>query len=207
MRRTPALPNLSPLLRSAPAIKRRAAGGFTLFEAMIVVAIVGILAYMATPSLLELARHTRSHENARKVQYALTAARARAQKTNAPVRIAVVSDGIAVQDPVFAAGSLPTDVVRRVTGFATERTHLLTDLSAVELLKDGLSFPAGDAGATLVFCPSGDANVRYDGTTTPVCPLGDMTSSDARLRFTANDGVWHVDVRRALGGVELKRGS
>jgi prepilin-type N-terminal cleavage/methylation domain-containing protein len=186
--------------------------GFSLIEAMVVVSILGIGASLAVPAFRDMAAHYRAAETFRQSLSAVTAARSLAQRTNAPVRLRVDPAGIAIETAVVAGTA--ESVRRTVTGYTPVRTigiqgGRFTALQAVTSAGVAIGSPvvAGNAGATLIFCPSSDAYFRNnDAEATPVCGLGNLASGDAKIIVTSNAETQHVRIRRALGAVDLRSG-
>jgi prepilin-type N-terminal cleavage/methylation domain-containing protein len=199
--------------RSNKFSKRR---GVTLLEVTIVLAIAGILASLAAPSFQAMAIHYRAQEGARGVLMAMTRARALAQRENVPARLVIRSTEAVVQLATF--GSLSAEQVasttrRNVVAFADQSTLALPPDATVTTLQllagDGSvasTVAAGAAGATLVFCASSDSYYRDASTTQPVCGIGDLSSSSARIQFTVLGQPFHIKVNAALGSVDLRRG-
>ena len=69
--------------------------GFSLLELMVVVAIVAILAGLATPSFIELLRSNRLASASSALQVSLNLARSEAVKRGADARVTVVANGVA----------------------------------------------------------------------------------------------------------------
>jgi type IV fimbrial biogenesis protein FimT len=191
------------------------ARAFTLIEAMVVVAIAGILAILAVPSFQEMAVHYRAQEDARAVLMAMTRARALAQRENSPVRLVLQPDTAMYQTARFG-GLTPEEVAasvrRSVTSF---EDHSKTALPAtarvtrIEYVENGAvtsTVPAGP-NAVLTFCSSSDSYFRDATTNDPVCRIGDLTSASARIQFEVLGQQFHVRVNGALGSVDLRRGT
>jgi prepilin-type N-terminal cleavage/methylation domain-containing protein len=194
---------------SCHAVRAR---GFSLIEVTIVVVILGIGASLAIPGFRSLITHYRAAESFRQALAAVTAARSLSQRSNAPVRLRVQPNGIEVQTATISGA--PESVRRTVTGYTTTRTVPITDATFTVLqpltsagLASGAALSAGSATATLTFCPSSDAYYRNnDADATPVCGLGNLASSEAKIVVTAQGETQHVRVRRALGAVDLRSG-
>ncbi len=177
-----------------------------------VVAIVGLLAGLAVPNLQGMVDHFRAAESFRQALAAVTAARSLAQRTNAPVRLRVNPDSIAIETATVSGTA--ESVRRTVTGFTTVRSVPLTGGTFTQMqrlgadgLPTGAAVVAGNAAATVTFCPSSDAYFRNnDADATPVCGLGNLASTSAKIVIVARGETQHVRVRRALGSVDLRSG-
>jgi prepilin-type N-terminal cleavage/methylation domain-containing protein len=188
---------------------------FTLIEVMVVVAIAGLLAFLAVPSFQEMAVHYRSQEDARAVLMAMTKARALAQRENVPVRLVTTANTAIFQIAQFGAltpEQIAASVRRNVTGWTNRDQSALpktATVTSLEYIENGAvtSTQAPGANATLVFCPSSDSYFRDATTGNSVCRVGDLTSDSARIQFQVLGKAFHIRVNGALGTVDLRRGT
>jgi prepilin-type N-terminal cleavage/methylation domain-containing protein len=188
---------------------------FTLIEVMVVVAIAGILAILAVPSFQEMAVHYRAQEDARAVLMAMTKARGLAQRENVPARLVITEDTATIQIARFGTltpEQVAASVRRNVTDWedrdqsALPSTVKVTKIQYVENGGVTSAVAPGDT-ATLVFCPSSDTYFRDARTKAPVCGIGDLASSSARIQFEVLGEQHHIAVNSALGSVNLRRGT
>lgn len=183
---------------------------FSLIEAMIVVAIIGLLAALAVPSLTPLATHYRALEDARGVLAAVNQGRGLAQRNNEPIEVGVAADRLILRTPLFADGMTPESIRKLITGFVDERiVHLPPGARIVELqLTAGVvttTVPAGNAGAAFRFCPSSDTYFRTAVGEKPVCGVGNLASHSALVIVETHEQRFIVDIRAALGSVDLRQ--
>lgn len=191
----------------------------TLIEVMVVLAIAGILATMAVPSFQEMALHYRAQENARGVLQAMSQARGLSQRENQPMRLVIKADNtVTVERPAFGAVTpqqIAASTRRLVVGYTEDRVSHLPDgviVTGIDFLAPsggtvtGTALP-GTAGAVLVFCSSGESYYRDATTLAPVCRVGSLTSSSAKIRFTVLGKPFHVRINEALGTIDLRTGS
>lgn len=130
--------------------------GFTLIELVVVLAILGIVAGIAVPSLASALRDRPEDRAVAAVAEALAGTRARAARTGVPARAALAVDGTAIETP---AGR-----IRLEPGVAVEAAP---DEAAVDFYPTGLASGArwrvlapGAAPVTLVVSPLDGAILR-----------------------------------------------
>jgi prepilin-type N-terminal cleavage/methylation domain-containing protein len=188
----------------------------TLIEVMVVVAIAGILAFLAVPSFQDMAVTYRSQEDARAVLMHMTRARALAQRENIPVKLVIGPTSVSYQTARFGnltPEQLASSVRRDVTGFAEIENKVMpkaATVTAVQFITNGAvtsTATPGQAGAEIIFCASSDTYFRHAVGGAPVCNIGDLTSASARIQFSVLNKPFHVRVNSALGSVNLKRGT
>lgn len=177
---------------------------------MIVVAIFGLLAALAVPSLTPLATHYRALDDARNVLAALTQGRGLAQRTNEPIEVFIGERTLVLRRPEFTSDTTPESIRKIVTTFVDDRTIHLTDstrLVEVQLKRDGVTstVAANAPGATLRFCPSSDTYFRAGTAQTPICGVGNLTSHDAVVVLESRGQRFAVDVRAGLGSLDLRQ--
>jgi len=191
----------------------------TLLEVMVVLAIAGILATMAVPSFQEMALHYRAQENARGVLQAMSQARGLAQRENQPMRLVIKSNNtVGVERPTFGTATpqqIAASTRRLVVGYTEDRVTHLPDgvvVNGIDFLSptggsvSSTALP-GSAEAVLVFCASGESYYRDASTLTPVCRVGSLTSSSARIRYTVLGKPFTLRINEALGTIDLRTGS
>jgi prepilin-type N-terminal cleavage/methylation domain-containing protein len=191
---------------------------FTLLEIMVVLAIVGIFAAMAIPSMVELTRGYRANEAARQTLAYLNEARMRSQRNNAPVQMtmkytALPSPGVSVielRDAVVESGAVPlaeVTSVRRNIKFpaAASVTHVI-DTRFIEVNVGGTITPA-TSSPTLIFCPTTDGYFRLGTTNTAACNVGDLASATGAVRFRFGSKFYFAKVTSAIGQLELRSGN
>ena len=182
-------------------MRSNAARGFTLIEAIIVVAIIGIVASLAVPSMLTLSQKYHGIESARSMLYAVSQARAYSQKRGEPFRILIQPSSITIQKSLLSGNV--TDLVRTISGFEDFRTIGLGDAVASSVVVNGTAEAPGTAAAAVTFCASGDGHfVTASG---PVCKVGDLASSEASVKFKVGGEAFQIDVSAPLGTIDLKR--
>ena len=186
------------------------ARAFSLIEAMVVVAIVGLLAALAVPNLSPLATHYRALEGARSVLAAVNQGRGLAQRNNAPVEVFVEADRLTLRTAVLADDQNPDAIRKIVTSWADDRViHFGDDIgvTALELSGNGTTttVPPGQATATFRFCPSSDTYYRVGTAQTPVCGVGNVASHSVRLTTALQEQRFVVEVRAALGAIDLRQ--
>lgn len=188
----------------------------TLIEVMVVVAIAGLLAFMAAPSFQDMAVSYRAQEDARGVLMAMTRARALAQRENVPVRLTVTTTAAVYEIAQFGAltpEQVASSVRRGVTAFTEHSRTALpksATMTSVQVVTNGTvtsTANVGSSGSAITFCPSSDSYFRHDATGVPVCTVGDLTSASGRIQFTVLGKPFHIRVNGALGSVDLKRGT
>jgi type II secretory pathway pseudopilin PulG len=178
---------------------------------MVVVSIAGILTTLAIPSFQSMARHYRAVEASRAALSAVTAARALAQRRNTPVTLRIEAQRVILRVPEF--NEAPDTIRKNVLRFVDDRVIALPrDVSIVrlDLVDDANAVStriAGAADADLVFCAASGTYFRDAVSGRPLCPVGNLTSSSARIALTTVDGPFHIVVNAALGTVELKGGA
>ena len=178
---------------------------------MIVIAVAGIIATLAVPSFQSMAQHYRGIEAARAALAAVSEGRALAQRSNEPVQVRVELQRIVLSKAVYAESA---DVIRKnVTSFEEVRVVALpTDVKATKLeylTGSGTvdSSVAAGAGATLIFCASSDSYFRFKSSGVPVCGIGNLASSMARIVLKGVDGPHNIRVNAALGSLDVKSGA
>jgi hypothetical protein len=158
-----------------------------------------------------MARHYRAVEASRAALSAVTAARALAQRRNTPVMLRIEAQRVVLAFPEFneAADTIRKNVLR----FVDDRVIALppdVSIARLDLVDDANAISTRIAGATdavLVFCSASGTYFRDAVTSRPLCPVGNLTSSTARVVLTTIDGPFHIVVNAALGTVELKGGA
>lgn len=186
------------------------ARAFSLIEAMVVVAIVGLLAALAVPNLTPLATHYRALEGARSVLAAVNQGRGLAQRHNAPVEVFVEADRLTLRSAVIDENANPDAIRKIVTSWADDRVIHFGEgvrVTGLELIADGTTTTPqpGQATATFRFCPSSDTYYRVGVAQTPVCGVGNVTSHTVRLTTALQGQRFLVEVRAALGAIDLRQ--
>lgn len=186
------------------------ARAFSLIEAMVVVAIIGLLAALAVPNLTPLATHYRALEGARSVLAAVNQGRGLAQRHNAPVEVFIEADRLTLRNAVLADDQNPDAIRKIVTSWADDRViHFGDDatVTGLELTANGVTTTPrpGQANATFRFCPSSDTYFRVGAAQTPVCGVGNVTSHAVRLTTALHGQRFVVEVRAALGAIDLRQ--
>ena len=185
--------------------------GFSLLEVMVVVAIVGILSTIAVPNLGKMAVHFRGVEAARAMHAACTQPRARSQRDNAPVKMAVFSDRLETLVAVPTVASQKVSSIRKtIDRFETVSTTFRPPdarILRLELINSSGAVTEKQlpGAASLMFCPSSDSYWRLSGGET-VCPVGDLVSSSAKIVFTAAGEFYHIRIRAAMAAIDMKPG-
>jgi prepilin-type N-terminal cleavage/methylation domain-containing protein len=210
--------DVASLDRTRSVVEMRRSHAFTLLEVMAVIAVVGIFAAMAMPSLVEMTRGYRGNEAARQTLAYLSEARARSQRNNAPVQLTIKhtaspAPGVSVielRDAVVDSGTVPLDqvtTVRRNIKFPTAAsvTHV-TDTRFVEIVVGGVATPA-TSSPTLIFCPTTDGYFRLGATNVAACSVGDLASASASVRFRFGSKLYFAKVTSAIGQLELRSGN
>jgi prepilin-type N-terminal cleavage/methylation domain-containing protein len=134
-------------------------GGFTLFEMLVVLAIVAMLAVAATPWLTKMSRRNGFRSAAAEIQSTLLAARMRAVRLNAPASVVVVtaaptssSHFLQTIEPDPPAPT-PTPNPARSLALSTAALRFLTLPAANKITFDGNGrrvFPVGGAPSDIV---------------------------------------------------------
>jgi prepilin-type N-terminal cleavage/methylation domain-containing protein len=186
------------------------ARAFSLIEAMVVVAIVGILAALAVPNLTPMATHYRALEGARSVLAAVNQGRGLAQRNNAPVEVFVEADRLTLRTAVVDDNANPDAIRKIVTGWADDRViHFGDDgrVTDLALTANGATTTVqpGQATAVFRFCPSSDTYYRIGAAQAPVCGVGNVTSHAVRLTTALHGQRFIVEVRAALGAIDLRQ--
>jgi prepilin-type N-terminal cleavage/methylation domain-containing protein len=175
--------------------------GFSLLEAMTVVAVVGLAASVAAPNLATLAQTYRGREGARGALLALADGRDTSQKNNQAVRVDVYADHIDVMvpDSVESVGLLT-----RVRSWAPSRSRRV-DVDVVAVDGGGSSTtPSRDTPALLYFCPSSDATWLHGDTSAPVCTLGNLASRSATVQLRQGSASFVIELSAALASLRLR---
>lgn len=184
---------------------------FTLLELMVVIAIAGIIATLAVPSFQSMAQHYRGLEASRAALAAVSEGRALAQRSNEPVQVRLEAKRVVLSKAIYAESA---DVVRKnVTSFEEVRVVALPSdvkVTKLEYLTGtgavGSSVLAG-ADATFIFCASSDSYFRFKTSGAPVCGIGNLASSMARIVLKGVDGDHNIRVNAALGSLDIKSGA
>lgn len=186
------------------------ARAFSLIEAMVVVAIVGVLAALAVPNLSPMVTHYRALEGARSVLAAVNQGRGLAQRNNAPVEVFVEADRLTLRTAVVDENANPDAIRKIVTSWADDRVIHFGEqarVTGLELTNNGTTTTPqpGQATATFRFCPSSDTYYRVGAAQTPVCGVGNVSSHAVRLTTALHGQRFVVEVRPALGAIDLRQ--
>lgn len=178
----------------------RPARGFTLLELAVVLAIAGVLAGLALPSIVTLVRGYQSRELAVEVLVAFREARVAAQKENKPIRLRLSGSALVIEDPTYTDGTNAQSLVRAVdpSAWTAARTFPLGDVS--------WSAPTSTAlTAGLVFCPTSRGTYRETTISgTRLCGLGDLTSQTLNVRYTVMGKSYDIELLAAVGNARFR---
>lgn len=158
-----------PIARNLLRVRR----GFTLVEMMIVVAVIGICAALATPSITRLQEQSRTQKDALSVLTLLQDAAARARGRGAAVQLRMTGNYIvmteSLQDvngdgtvdlPVSACNGTPSPTLKFFTSKAKEGQNVMTLTAGAA---DTTVFSGADRW--ICFTPRGRTFVSADGAT------------------------------------------
>lgn len=199
MSRRPAVPS-----RRVARVAR--ARGMTLVELASVLAVVGVMASLATPSLMEVARIYRAEEGARFVVSAFSQARGLAQQENAPIVVEIGERAITLSRGDY--GPPPHGFLMTAQGFVVDRAIPFPD--EVYLLNGG----SLGVGSRIAFCPSGEYRfldgtgaIAPGGAGSPLCGFGDLASTSGSLGFLSALKEFHLELRAPLAHLRVVAGA
>lgn len=164
---------------------------------MVTVTIIGVLSALAVPNLLGMAHAYQAREDARMVSSMITNARALAYKRNVPVLVEFDEHHViySVPDVSSTGFLLPIDQWKTVRT-VTAPSHVTFDEATQNLI--------------FAFCPSGDYRfLDVNGIVTrsnqPVCPVGNLASQNANIRFSTYDINYKISVSGAFATINLQQ--
>ncbi|HEY6060822.1 MAG TPA: GspH/FimT family pseudopilin [Gemmatimonadales bacterium] len=128
-------------------------GGFSLVELLVVVAIIGLIAAVATPSLIRMGRRQKLRSAAGEIQSTLLAARMRAVKRNQPASVFIVPAG----------GSVSTHELDTIEADPPSPTPTPSPVHRILLAGDAIRFVSLPPGQKVTF----DGNGRRVGPPAP----------------------------------------
>jgi general secretion pathway protein H len=153
-------------MRRRAHIGRRRAG-FTLLETIVVLALIGLLAGMASQLLRPPSEHLRLESATRSFCAALRATRARAIATNAEAAVVIDVFNKTYVSPASGEGKLPADAA--ITLDIANTQHLSSNAGAITFFPDGTS----TGGDVLLQTPGARAAINVNWLTGGAkCALG-----------------------------------
>lgn len=191
----------------------REAGGFTLVELLVVVAILGLVAAFAVPTLRRSAVRARMRDDVTKVERAVTLARVRAIKEGTPAVVGFLNDPwgnrggellVWVDDDGNETWA-PTEPLVGRWWLANVHQLTLDSSAGHELYELGSRLPAGATGDRgFVVLPNGQAVVNNQtkeiGAGQGVVQLSDRHGNLVRVRVFAGTGAVRVEMQKPGGG-------
>ncbi len=177
-----AMPEETMQMQLANSDTRRRAGGFTIIELMVVLAIVAAVLVLVPPGMAQLALTTNLKSYSHEMLSSLYLTRSEAIKRNVPVTLCVSTDG----STCAGSGSWAEGwIIRAPDGTVIKRQ---------QAIPDGFSMSGSGSGTdTIVFQPSGAASTSTDIT---VCRQTPVVGNQERVVRVAPTGRARVITTR-----------